>query len=310
MPLISVVIPAYNAEKTIRETVECVLVQTLTDFELLVINSSSTDRTSEVLQEISDSRLRVINLSRGSASLNRNHGLSQARGKFITFLDSDDLWTPDKLESQHLALQRNLQATVAYSFTDCIDQNNHFLHVGSHADWSGDVFAPLLLSNFIASGSNLMVYTDVIRSLGGFDESLSNCEDLDICLRLAVQHEFIPVCRVQVLYRVMPMSKSSNLKGLERSALKILHWAYLHPRARTLQHLKAESHLKLYEFLIHKALLPPRDFKTLSLACKCFVQCLVWRPTYLFDISSTKLLVKLVVKSVLSHNLWVKLLKR
>lgn len=310
MPQISVVIPAYNAENTIRETVECVLAQTFTDFELLVINSNSSDRTSEVLHEISDCRLRVINLSQGSASLNRNRGLSRAQGKFITFLDADDLWTPDKLESQYLALKRNSQAVVAYSFTDCIDQGNRFLYEGSHADWSGDVFAPLLLSNFVASGSNLMAHTDAVRSVGGFDESLTNCEDLDLCLKLAVQHEFVPVCRVQVLYRFVPMSKSSKLQGVERSNLKILHWAFSHARARTLQHLRAESYSNLYHFLSHKALLPPRNAKRLSLACKYFLQCLAWRPVFLLDSACVRLVRKLVATAILPHQILAQLLER
>ena len=308
MPQISVVIPAYNAEKTIRETITCVLDQTFPDFELIVINPASTDRTLAILETFSDPRLKVFNASHGSASLNRNRGLAQSTGKYITFIDADDLWSSDKLEAQHQALVNNPQAAVAYSFTDCIDQNNHFLYQGSHADWSGDVYAPLLLSHFVASGSNFMALTDAVRSIDGFDETLSNCEDLDICLRLAIAHQFVPVKQVQILYRCLPLSKSSKLHGVERSNLKILNWAFAHEKASQLQHLKPKSYSNLYHFLSHKALQPPQSPQRLLLCLRYLVQAISWRPTLVVEASFCRLLGKFVATLILPQRLLTKLL--
>lgn len=109
MPAISVVIPAFNAEATIAETVQSVLQQSWTDFELLIIEPSSTDDTARILGQFDDPRLRIINRPLGNVSVNRNVGLQLAEGEFTTFLDADDLWSPNKLEAQ---IQRLRQALV------------------------------------------------------------------------------------------------------------------------------------------------------------------------------------------------------
>lgn len=97
-PLFSVVIPAYNAGKFIRLTIESILLQTVQDFEIVVVNDGSTDETLEILQSVADPRLRVITRENGGECVARNHGLREARGKYIAFLDSDDVWLPNHLE--------------------------------------------------------------------------------------------------------------------------------------------------------------------------------------------------------------------
>ncbi|WP_329607065.1 glycosyltransferase family A protein [Planktothrix agardhii] len=103
MPLISVIIPAYNAEKTIQETIYSVLKQTWQDFELIVINDGSQDATLEVLSSIQDPRLRILSYSNAGLASSRNRGITEATGEYISFMDADDLWTPDKLEAQFQA---------------------------------------------------------------------------------------------------------------------------------------------------------------------------------------------------------------
>ena len=117
MPTVSVVIPAYNPERTILETVESVLHQTFSDFELIVINDGSTDRTLDLLQTVQDSRLKIFSYSNGGLALARNRGISHAQGAYISFIDADDLWTIDKLELQLEALKQHPDMGVAYSWT-------------------------------------------------------------------------------------------------------------------------------------------------------------------------------------------------
>lgn len=97
-PLFSVVIPAYNAEKFILLTLQSVFVQTVQDFEIVVVNDGSTDRTLEVLQSITDPRLRVITQQNGGECVARNRGIQEARGEYIALLDSDDCWRSNHLE--------------------------------------------------------------------------------------------------------------------------------------------------------------------------------------------------------------------
>ena len=106
--LISIIMAAYNAEKTIEQAINSVLSQTCTNFELLVVNDCSADRTAELVKSIAakDSRVRLIsNVKNSGVSYTRKHGLEEAKGSWIAILDSDDAWAPEKLEKQ-IDLQR------------------------------------------------------------------------------------------------------------------------------------------------------------------------------------------------------------
>ncbi len=254
MELISVVIPVYNGAKTIKETIESVLQQTYSHFELIVINSDSTDRTLEIVSSIQDQRIKIYNYPKANGSVNRNRGLTHATGELIAFLDADDLWTPDKLELQYNILKDNPQAAVVYSWTDAIDEKGKFLRSCSHATWQGDIYRTLLLNDFIASGSNVMIRENVLAQVGGFNESLTNAQDRDTWLRLAAITDFVCVPKVQVLYRILPNSVSSNIVGMEAAQLEVIHSAFKHKKAASLQHLQPQSIANLYKYLCYKTL--------------------------------------------------------
>ncbi|MEO1403422.1 MAG: glycosyltransferase family A protein, partial [Cyanobacteria bacterium J06635_1] len=107
MPSISVVIPAYNSERTIGDTVQSVLAQTFTDFEIIVINDGSQDGTLACLGAIADSRLHVFSYDNAGVAISRNRGIEKAKGEYVAFLDADDLWVPEKLTEQYQALQES-----------------------------------------------------------------------------------------------------------------------------------------------------------------------------------------------------------
>jgi glycosyltransferase involved in cell wall biosynthesis len=208
MPQISVVVPAYNAEKTIKATVDSVLNQSFSDLELIVVNDGSKDSTLDVLSNIKDPRLKVFSHSNSGPQISRNRGIQEATGEYISFLDADDLWTPDKLESQFNALQANPDAAVAYSWTDWIDERDRFLRRGTHISATGDVFAKLLLIDFVESGSNPLIRRYALDAVGNFDESLVGGQDWDMWLRLAAKFPFAVVSSPQILYRKYPNSNS------------------------------------------------------------------------------------------------------
>jgi glycosyltransferase involved in cell wall biosynthesis len=253
MPLISVIIPVYNGEKTIQETVQSVLNQTFTDFELIVINDGSQDSTLEIVSSFQDSRIKVFSFTNGGLPVSRNRGIALANGEYISFLDADDLWTPDKLAGQLAVLETNPQAAVAYSWTDCIDESGQFLRQSAYATAQGNVQANLLLANFISSGSNVLVRKQALMDIGGFDETLSNCQDWDLWLRLSARYEFEPVKTPQVLYRVSRNSMSRNVLGLEDSMQRILERSFAQAPA-SLHHLKPYSLGNCYKYLTFKAL--------------------------------------------------------
>jgi len=253
MPLISVIVPVYNGEKTIEKTIESILNQTFLDFELIIINDGCQDSTLKVISTIQDPRLKVFSYLNGGVSASRNRGLAQATGEFISFIDADDLWTSNKLETQFRVLQENPQAAVAYSWTDWIDESGKILGKGSYITQEGNVFAQMLLNDFVASGSNCLIRRQALIEVGGFDESLAHGEDWDLWLRLAARYEFIAIPSPQILYRISSSSASSDVWKMEAGSLKIIEKAYA-IAPESLQHLKKQSLGNRYKYLTFKAL--------------------------------------------------------
>ena len=121
--LISIIMAANNAEKTIEQAINSVLRQTYTDFELLVVNDCSKDRTVELVKSIAakDSRVRLIsNVKNSGVSYTRKHGLEEAKGSWIAILDSDDAWAPEKLEKQ-VTLQKRMNADLLFTGSAFMD---------------------------------------------------------------------------------------------------------------------------------------------------------------------------------------------
>ncbi|NJS40524.1 MAG: glycosyltransferase [Rhodobacteraceae bacterium] len=133
----------------------------------------------------------TVGLASGIAQA-RNHGIRASSGELITFLDADDLWTPDKLADQVAALAQHPAAAVAYSWTDYIDVQGQWLYAGGREHHSGDVYGAMFCRDFVENGSNLMVRRAVLDQLGGFDTSLrsvqdwgtvaAHCSGLSLCL--------------------------------------------------------------------------------------------------------------------------------
>ncbi|NEQ66045.1 MAG: glycosyltransferase [Symploca sp. SIO2D2] len=292
MPTISVIIPAYNAESTIKETIDSILNQTFTDFELIVINDGSQDSTLEVVSSISDSRIRVFSFSNAGVSAARNRGIGEAKGKYFSFIDADDLWTPDKLEAQLAALQANPQAAVAYSWTDWVDESGQFLRPGSHSKSHGNVLSELLFRDFIASGSNPLIRKEALTQVGGFDESLTPAADWEMWLRLAGKYEFVNVPSAQILYRVSPNSMSANIWRMEAESLEIIDRVFAQG-AESLQNLKKQVLGERYKYLTLKAVEGKLERKRGLSAARFFLHAIRYDPSWL---TRTKLMLILILK--------------
>lgn len=258
MPHISVIIPVYNGEKTIKETIESVLNQSFSDFELIVINDGSHDTTLEIVSSIQDYRLKVFSYPNAGASASRNRGFSHAVGEFVAFLDADDLWTADKLQAQFNALQDNPEAAVAYSWTDYIDESGKFLRPGGHISVSGNIYKNLLLVDLLENGSNPLIRREAITAVGGFDESLPAGQDWDLYLRLAARYHFVCVPASQILYRISTNSISSNVFRMESACLQLIERTF-NQAPESLQYLKTYSLANIYKYLTYKALEEPSE---------------------------------------------------
>lgn len=298
MPLISVIIPVYNGEKTIRETIESVCHQTLSDWEIIAIDDGSQDATLETLSSIQDPRLKVFSYPNAGQAASRNRGLALASGKYISFLDADDLWTADKLESQLKALQENPEASVAYSWVDCIDESGQFSRRGSHLVINGDVYANMLLVYFLENGSNPLIKREAIDRVGGFDESLPPAEDWDFWLRVAALYHFVAVPATQILYRLSFNSESSNVLRMEKSASQVIQKAFAGAPA-SLQYLRNPSFGNIYKYLTSKALEGKPNKQHILTAARLLGKAIQYDRSLLFDKVVVKVLLKIAAIAIL-----------
>ncbi|HEY9675148.1 MAG TPA: glycosyltransferase family A protein [Waterburya sp.] len=295
MPKISVVIPAYNAERTIKETIESVQKQTFSDFELIIINDGSTDRTLEILQSIEDSRLKILSYLNGGLSVARNRGISQATGEFIAFLDADDFWKSDKLERQLAVLEQHPDAGVAYSWTYFMNEREKCLFLGSRLSYEGNVYADLLLKNFLANGSNPLIRRQAIESVGEFDPTLSHFADWDYWLRLARNWPFVVVSDYQIFYRQSSSTMSSKVEGIKEEGLFMIEKAF-QSAPEEFRSLKNRSLCMLFQYCTELYLQHRTDSNGLQKAGQNMWIAIRLYPQTLLEQETQKLVIKFILK--------------
>lgn len=300
MPLITVIIPAYNAERTIVQTIASVQKQTFSDFEIILIDDGSTDRTLELLGSIQDERLKIHSYSNGGLPIARNRGIAHATGEFISFLDADDLWTVDKLELQLAALQQNPKAGVAYSWTCNMSEKGDSFYPGQSVSFEGNVYAKLLVSgNFIASGSNCLIRKQAIESVGEFDSALKSCEDWDFYLRLAARWSFVVVPKAQILYRQSSGAMSSKIDVMEKYALLVLERAFKSAPPE-FQFMKNQSLSTLYQYLTGMCLARVTKGNEVKQAGQKLHKSIRLYPQTLFNQTTQRYVMKWLVMQILS----------
>lgn len=219
MAHVSVIIPAYNAEAFVADTVNSALNQTCQDLEVIVVDDGSKDGTLGALQPFGD-RIRVHQQANGGVAKARNTGVSLATGAWVAFLDADDLWLPEKIDRQ---LACSAASPMIYS-----DR----LNIGARGDLpelqsvampmhSGDLFVPLLRENFITNTS-VMMRRDLFEKLGGFYTGLNGTEDWDLWIRVAERHPIELVPEPLVKYRFHDGSISRNWARMSRERTQVI----------------------------------------------------------------------------------------
>lgn len=210
MPTVSVILAAYNAERYIAESIESVLNQTFSDFELLVVDDGSIDGTQDKIAPYID-KIRYIKKeeNEGPAAA-RNTGILASRGDLIAFQDADDIWLPEKLEKQVRFLEDNKDIAMVYTDFMEFDENgtrkiSFFAH---HKPVSGWIFGHLLDENPIGSDT-VLVRKDVFEKCGLFDALLRTIEDYDMWLKIAHNYKISFIDEVFMKRR----RHNSNLSG-------------------------------------------------------------------------------------------------
>jgi len=298
IPTVSVIIPVYNGERTIRETIKAALDQDFTDFELIIVNDGSQDSTLEAVSSFIDPRIHVFSYPNAGSSASRNRGFSHSCGRYVAFLDADDLWTADKLSQQLKALESHPKAAVAYSWTNFIDESSKLVRTGSRIKVTGNVYPNLLAANFLESGSNALICRHAFVEVGGFDESLSGGEDWDLWLRLSKHYDFVAVSYPHVLYRLSAYSASTNVLQIETDCLRVIDRAF-YKAPDSLQNLKKCSMSNLYKYLTCRALEGHPARARSFLAAQYLLKAVWYSPNLLFSKAVIKVLLKVILLSIL-----------
>lgn len=181
--IFSIIIPLFNKEKYIKATIESVLNQTFSNFELLIIDDSSNDNSFSIASSFTDNRIRLFKKKNGGVSDTRNYGILKANGKFIIFLDADDLWEEDFLKEMFTLQIKYPQAEM---FACSYQINNKIIKLKSQQQyiWISDYFK--YASKNICWTSALCFKSELVKKTGFFKKGIKRGEDLDYWLRAAI----------------------------------------------------------------------------------------------------------------------------
>jgi glycosyltransferase involved in cell wall biosynthesis/SAM-dependent methyltransferase len=214
-PRVSVVIPAYNAERWIATAISSVLRQTWPNVECLVVNDGSTDSTPQVVDEFAG-RVRFIEVPNLGVAKARNIGAENATGEFIAFLDADDAWKPAKVERQMDVFARERDLGLVYTALELIDEEGQTISRLNAPEPQEALRRTLLLEDPpVGLAQSAMMPATVLGELGGFDERLSTSADADLFCRVATRYTVAAVNDALALYRQRPGQMHHNLAALE-----------------------------------------------------------------------------------------------
>ncbi|WP_414566581.1 MULTISPECIES: glycosyltransferase family 2 protein [unclassified Anabaena] len=225
MPKVSVVIPAYNAMTYLPKTLESVLRQTFTDFEVLIINDGSSDCILDWSASVTDQRVKVISQENQGLSGARNTGIAQAQGEYIAFLDADDLWAPTKLEKQVRCFEDNPSVGLVHNWTILIDETDK----PTGEQWSphleGNIWEQIIVINSVSSGAAI-VRRCCFETIGVFARDLSGTADWDMWIRIAYRYPFAVIKEPLTLYRQHSQNMSKDCQHMLTNARIVIEKAF------------------------------------------------------------------------------------
>ncbi|WP_310386431.1 glycosyltransferase family A protein [Roseateles sp.] len=215
---VSIILPAYNAEKFISQTIASISEQTFADFEIIVVDDGSRDATAAIATA-ADPRVRVITQANQGIAQARNVGVLAAQGQYIAFMDHDDLWHPQKLETQVKLLELDASCAVVYGeferWTPPMPPafKNTKLDCGQQVPaLSGMILSRLVETNWVLF-STAMFRRHVFDRVGLFDPTMPPADDWDFALRAAEQFKFVKLAQVVALYRIHAGQTSLKLQS-------------------------------------------------------------------------------------------------
>ncbi|KKL13127.1 hypothetical protein LCGC14_2528850, partial [marine sediment metagenome] len=184
--MVSVIIPTFNRACILGRAVESVLSQTFNNYEIIVVDDGSNDKTCEVIESF-NKLVRFFRIPHSGVSKARNTGIENAKGDWISFLDSDDYWLPQKLEKQMAYLNANSEYRVCHTDEIWIKNGKRINQGKKHKKYAGWFFSPSLKLCLI-SPSTVIICREVLDNVGNFDEDFEYVEDYELWLRITSQY--------------------------------------------------------------------------------------------------------------------------
>jgi len=224
-PLISVIVPAYNAEPFIEKTLNSILSQTYKNIEVLVVDDGSQDRTAEIINSVAQKDHRVVLLQQPNAGVAsaRNLGIQASQGEFIAPIDADDIWFPQNLEKLLLCLLE-ADPAVGLVYAWSVDVDEHDIPTGKFraSTIEGKVYMTLVCHNFLGNASASLIRRTCFDKLGGYncklkEQNATGCEDWELYLRIAESYQFRVVPEFLVGYRKLSGTMSCDYGAMAQS---------------------------------------------------------------------------------------------
>jgi glycosyltransferase involved in cell wall biosynthesis len=228
MPRVSVVIPAYNAERFVAAAIESVLAQTFKDLEVIVVDDGSRDGTGAIAARFGEP-VRYLRQDNAGVAAARNRGIRESRGGLTAFLDADDTWRSDKLEKQLAALETQPQYRVCYSAFTVVDDNLDPLRIAHSSRRAGILEDLVLRGNVVGSICTVLCRRELFDLAGAFDPALSQCADWDMWIRLSLLTDFLYLDEPLVTYRQHATNMSRDIRLYEKDSMLLLDKAFALP---------------------------------------------------------------------------------
>lgn len=271
-PIVSVIIPAYNAARYLADAIQSALSQTMADLEVIVVNDGSTDGTATVVEGFGSKVQLISQNNRGVASA-RNAGIDRARGQFLAFLDADDVWLPTKLARQLECFNHDPKlgcAGCSYYVTD------EKLQILSESISAVEGLTGLLLmtSNSSLFSSTFLIPAAVLDVVGQFDPALSTSADWDLATRIASVYRVDSVAEPLLYYRQHSGAMHRQIGLMEKDMSRVLTKAFASALPVEMARLKRRSFGNLYRTL-SGSYYHSRDLRN---ALRCGIKSFTWNP--------------------------------
>lgn len=236
-PAVSVILPAFNRLRHLRAAIESIFLQTFTDWELIVADDGSDAETQAYLRSLASPRVQIVWLPHsGHPSIVRNAALARAQGRYVAFMDSDDLWLPSKLAVQWEYLRSHPRARWSYSAVQRIEESGRPADMRGVKPWKayeGFIVEPLLNIDALIATPSVMAERSLITEAGGFDSQQRYGEDYDLWLRLALRSEALAIAAPLACVRVHADNFSRDRTGAHAGWVRLYGKMYrLMPNAR------------------------------------------------------------------------------